>query len=147
MSSTPQGTRVGVDTFAGLRRELEVGLRIAPTLSTAASAAKALAAFLDTEPAVPVRLAGLGSDDTRVLFTLAIGMGTIDEIKVAGPSSRAAVLLIQRIIDALSSYDPAFVALPDPTSAEARLAAAATVELAGRGHEAPTAIRGLASIG
>jgi hypothetical protein len=111
------------DAFAGLRRELEIGLRLAPTRASAPAAAKALAAYLDAEPSVPVRLAGLAVDDSRVLITVAVVLGEIDDIKVAGGHSRAAVRLLQRLIDELVAYDPAFATLPAPTSAEARLAA------------------------
>lgn len=109
--------------FAGLRRELELGLRLAPTRAGSAAAAKALAAFLDEDPQVPVRLAGLTADSSRVLITIAVTLGSVDDIKVAGAASRAGVLLIQRIVDELAAYDPAFVTLPDPSSTEARMAA------------------------
>lgn len=114
------------DDFSGMRRELEVGLRLAPTAVAAPAAAKSLAAYLDSEPDVPVRLAGLSVDSSRVLMTIAVTLGTIDDIKVAGDTSRAAVCLLQRIVDDLSACDPAFVAVPDPMSAEARLAAQVT---------------------
>ncbi|MBI1350186.1 MAG: hypothetical protein GC156_03620 [Actinomycetales bacterium] len=123
MASTAQPIRESVDTYAGLRRVLDVGVRIAPTRQTATAAAKALSAFLDAEPAVPVRIAGLAADDSRVLITLAVTMGDIDDIKVAAPEARAALELIQRIVDELACYDPAFATLPRPSSAEARLAA------------------------
>jgi hypothetical protein len=111
------------DDFAGMRRELEIGLCVAPTRARAVPAAKALAAYLDADPGTPVRLAGLACDDSRVLITIAVCLGSVDEIKTADPASRTAVLLIQRIVDELSAYDPAFVTLPAATSAEARLAA------------------------
>jgi hypothetical protein len=112
-----------VDEYAGLFRELEIGLRLAPTRAGVVPAAKALASFLDEDAGVPVRLAGLSCDPSRVLITIAVRLGGIDEIKAADPSARAAVLLIQRIVDGLAAYDPAFVTLPDRFSAEARLAA------------------------
>ncbi len=112
-----------VDDYAGMRRDLEIGVRLAPTRATAPAAAKALGAFLDSEPDVPVRLAGLAADDSRVLITVAITLGSIDDIKVATPSTRTALTLIQRIVDELAVFDPAFATLPQPRSAEARLAA------------------------
>ena len=113
----------GVSEYAGLRRELEIGLRIAPTRESAVAAAKAMASYLDDDPCVAVRLAGIASDSSRVTFTLAICLGTIEEIKVADATSRMALEFIQRIVDALSAYDPSFVTLPHSASAEARLAA------------------------
>jgi hypothetical protein len=134
-----------IDEYAGLHRQLELGVRLAPTRAGAVSAAKALAAFLDEEPAIPVRLAGLAADPSRVLITVAVTLGHIDDIKVAGTQSRAAVLLIQRIVDELSAFDPAFVTLPEPSSAEARLAAHASAQ------QGPVtvlaAVRRLASVG
>jgi hypothetical protein len=114
-----------IDDYAGMRRELEIGLTLAPTRPSAVAAAKSIAAYLDADPRVTVRLAGLGSDDSRILITLAITLGTVDEIKVADPRSRTAVLFLQRIVDELAAYDPAFATLPAPTSFEARAAALA----------------------
>jgi hypothetical protein len=114
-----------IDDYAGLRRELEIGLTLAPTRASAVVAAKSIAAYLDADPRVTVRLAGLGSDDSRILITLAVTLGTVDEIKVADPRSRTAMLFLQTVIDELSVYDPAFATLPAPTSFEARAAALA----------------------
>ena len=114
-----------IDDYAGLRRELEIGLSLAPTRAIRRRGRQVHRRLLDDEPRVAVRLAGLGSDDSRILITLAVTLGTIDEIKVADPRSRTAVLFLQRIIDELSAYDPAFVTLPAPTSFEARAAALA----------------------
>jgi hypothetical protein len=114
-----------IDDYAGLRRELEIGLTLAPTRASAVAAAKSIAAYLDADPRVTVRLAGLGSDDSRILITLAVTLGTVDEIKVADPRSRTAVLFLQTVIDELCAYDPAFATLPAPTSFEARAAALA----------------------
>lgn len=113
---------VHLNEFAGMRRELEVGLLLAPTQGTAVAAAKALAAFLDDEPTVPVRLAGLAADGTRVRLTVAVTLGSVDDIKIAAQPSRDALRLLQRIVDDLAAYDPAFVRLPDPASTEAVLA-------------------------
>jgi hypothetical protein len=79
-------------------------------------------ALLDADEHVAVRLAGLAADESRVLITIAVTLGTIDEIKTADATSRCAMALIQRIVDDLAGYDPAFVTLPDPVAAEARLA-------------------------
>ena len=103
-----------IDDYAGLRRELEIGLTLAPTRASAVAAAKSIAAYLDDDPRVTVRLAGLGASDSRILITLAVTLGTVDEIKVADARSRTAVLFLQRIVDDLSAYDPAFVTLPAP---------------------------------
>jgi hypothetical protein len=112
----------GIGTYSGLRRELEVGLCIAPTHGTAIASAKAVAAFLDEDHHCAVRLAGLSSDDSRVLITLAVTLGTIDEIKAADATSRAAMDLVQRLVDSMAACDPYLVSIPHPASPEARLA-------------------------
>ena len=122
MAPSMQPIDAGLDAYAGLRRVLEVGIRLAPTRPTAVAASKALAAFLDSA-GVPVRIAGLAADDSRVLITIAVSLGAVDDIKTAAPESRAALALVQRIVDELAGYDPAFATLPQPSSAEARLAA------------------------
>ena len=145
MSGIAEAGRESVQGYAGLRRELEIGLLLAPTRATAAPAAKALAALLNDGSGVPVRLAGLAVDDSRVRITIAVSLGVIDEVKTSAPGSREGVLLLQRIIDDLAGYDPAFTTLPEPASAEARLAD----QVARRGAEATvlTAVRQLASTG
>jgi hypothetical protein len=130
-----------IDEYAGLRRELEIGLRIAPTVASAIPAAKAVASFLDESPAVTVRLAGLTCEDSRVLITVAICLGSIDEIKSADPVARSAVQLIGRIVRSLSAYDPAFVTLPQSSSIEAVIAA----HVMARGCRTETAV--LAAVG
>ena len=114
-----------IDEYAGLRRELEIGVTLAPTHASAVAAAKSIAAYLDDDPRVTVRLAGLGADDSRILITLAVTLGTVDEIKIADARSRTAVTFLQRVVDELAAYDPAFVTLPSASSFEARAAALA----------------------
>lgn len=115
-----------IDNFAGLRREFEIGLQFAPTLGSAVPAAKAISSYLDADPSVPVRLAGLAAEGSRMLVTIAVTLGSIDAIKVADPSAQAAVRLIARLVDELAAYDPAFVVLPHASSFEAQAAAHAT---------------------
>lgn len=107
----------------GLQRHVDIGVRLAPTEATAAVAAKSLAAILDEVPTVPVRLAGIGTEGSRVHLTLAVTLGTLDDVKAATEQARAAVVLLQRIVEDLAAYDPCLVELPDPESPEARLAA------------------------
>jgi hypothetical protein len=111
-----------IEEYVGLRRELEIGLRLAPTRASAAPAAKAISSYLDADDHVAVRLAGLSATDSRVYITLAICLGTVDEIKAADPTSRSAVHLISRVVEQLACYDPSFVTVPGAGSAESRLA-------------------------
>ena len=146
MTTSTAVTPLAADDFTGLRRELEVAIRLAPTRASAPAAAKALAAFLDAEPDVPVRLAGLAADDAHVLLTVAVVLGSVDDIKTAGAPARAAVLLVQRIVDALAAYDPAFATLPEPSSAEARLAAHVMGMAAGDQPALALVVRTLATV-
>ena len=107
----------------GVQRHVDLGLRLAPDRAHLADASKALAALLDEEPAVPVRLAGLGRDGARIHLTVAVSLGTLDDVKAATPVARASVRLLHRIVDALAVYEPCLVELPDPASPEAQLAA------------------------
>ncbi len=103
---------VEVHGFAGLRRSFDVGIRLAPSASSAAVAAKSLGALLDAHPLVPVRLVDIDGGGPRVSITLAVCLGTVDEVKAGAENSRAALTLLQRIVDDLAAYDPAFVQLP-----------------------------------
>jgi hypothetical protein len=108
--------------LAGIQRVVEVGIAIAPTTAGAPAAAKALASFLDAAPEVAVRLAGVGSRGSRLVLTLAVTLGSVDDVKAATPAARAAVVLLQRIVDEFAAYEPAFTVIPDSESDEAVLA-------------------------
>ena len=111
-----------VSEFAGLRRTFEVGLRLAPTPAAAPSAAKSLASLIDEFPRVPVRLVEVTGEGTRVHITVAVTLGTIDDIKVSAEGPREALRLLSRIVAGLGTYDPALVPLPvQPEAARAAL--------------------------
>jgi hypothetical protein len=117
-----------VSTYAGLCRELEIGFRIAPTQAAAPTVARRVAALLESTPQVTVRLAELESSGTRVHITLAVCLGTIDQIKAAEARSRAAVEFLCAASDAFAAHDPAFVTLPAHVGALERLFASVTPE-------------------
>ena len=73
---------------AGLRKTFEVGIALAPCGQAATVAAKALAAFLDEHPSTPVRLAGLAVHGSRVTITVAVSLGTVDDLKAGAINSR-----------------------------------------------------------
>lgn len=98
--------------YAGLRRQFDVGLRFSPTRVCAATAAKSVAAVLGAHSLVASRLVDVIADGSRVHFTLAICLGTIDDVKTAAPNSRLALTLLQQLIDGFAAYDPSFVQLP-----------------------------------
>lgn len=103
---------VEIHEYAGLRRSFDVGLRIAPSAAATAVAAKSLAGILDEHSEVTVRLVDVDRDGGRVSIVIAVCLGTVDEVKAAAPPARAALVLLQRIVDDLAGYDPSFVQLP-----------------------------------
>ena len=104
---------------AGLQRVVEIGLRVAPTASSAPAAAAAIRYIITSSSDAPVRIVGVGSEGNRVVVTLAITVGTTAEIAAGAPAARSAVGMVARLIEGLGTYDPAFTALPNPDSADA----------------------------
>lgn len=113
--------REWIEGTAGLQRVVEVGLRVAPTAACAQSAAAAIAQILDSSHDAPVRIVGIGSEGNRVVVTLAITVGTTTDITAGAPAARLAVGMVARLVEGLAAYDPAFTALPDPESVDARI--------------------------
>ena len=113
---------MGNRIHAGLTRHFDVGLRLAAPSGAAAVLAKSLASLMDEFPTVAVRLAGAGADHGRVILTLAITLGSIEDVKASSPAAVAALGLMRSIVTSLAAYDPALAVLPDAESAEAQLA-------------------------
>lgn len=126
--------------FSGVSRYVDVGLRLAPTLDAAVPTIRAAAALLDEHPNIPVRLAGVSRDGTRLVITLVVTLGTVEDVKSAAPNACAAVHLLRDVTRAVPTADPAFVVLPDPRSPEALLADA----IATRGDWASLVARAVA---
>ncbi|MDO8732067.1 MAG: hypothetical protein Q7L55_05775 [Actinomycetota bacterium] len=108
--------------FSGIEREVEIGLRLAPTHQAARLAARGLAVILEHFPSVPTRLIGVDAEDTRLHLTLAVSLGSLVDVKLASPRSCLAVLLVRRVIEDLAAYDPCLVEIPDPAAPMAMLA-------------------------
>ena len=116
-------TGLDVLTDSGLLPLVEVGLRLAPTAAASTRAAAEIARCLEEAPAAAVRIAAVGSEGSRVLVTLAVTLGTADEVKSAAAPARAALELLASIVERLAAFDPAFTSLPHPSSTDARIAA------------------------
>lgn len=114
---------IDASVLAGVTATVEVGLRLAAPSGSAAVLAKSLASVVDSFESVPVRIAGISGDHDRMVITLGVTLGTVDDIKSTAPAATAAVELIATIVETLAGYDPAFTLLPDPQSAQAQLAA------------------------
>jgi hypothetical protein len=101
-----------IDEYAGLCRELEIGVRIAPTRASAPAVAHRLAEVLRDRPDVSMRLCSVEAAGTRVHFTVAVCLGTIDQIKTAEARSCAGVRFVDDVVRAFASHDAALVSLP-----------------------------------
>lgn len=81
-----------------------------------------LQAVFAAAPHIPVRLAGLSSEDGRLVYTFAVSIGTSEEIAERTERARNAASLVDTIITDLSMFDAALCAIPEDTSDEALLA-------------------------
>lgn len=117
-----------VDPLAllGIERHLDVGLALRAQRSSASQLAKSIASILSETPDVPVRLAGICVQHGFVEFTLAVSMGTFDQIKSGDGTALASLHLMDRMVTDLSAYEPALTQIPDPESFEASTARVAT---------------------
>lgn len=106
--------------FAGIDKEVELGLRLAPSHQAANRAACSLAHLISLHPSVPVRLAGVGLVRTRVHLTIAVSLGALDQVKTGGPRACASVAFLRALVDSMAAFDPCLVAIPDPSSIEAQ---------------------------
>jgi len=107
----------------GLDRHVDVALRLHIPRSQAVVASRSLGALIAEIDGFAARVAGLEVAADRIDLTLAISLGTTDQIRVAAPASVRSVQALHRIVDEMSSYAPALVSIPAPASAEAQLAA------------------------
>lgn len=100
---------------------IEVGLRLAPPVPGAAAWVRGLVDELSQE-GPPRRVVGLGTDGPRVVVTLAVGLGTAEEIRSGSDNARAAVVYLHDLVERMSATDPALVSFPDASSVDAVIA-------------------------
>jgi hypothetical protein len=105
-------TETHVDQFAGLFREFELGVRLAPTRTQAPVAARRLARLIETRPDVTVRLCTVEAAGTRVHLILAVCLGTLDDVKTGAPRACSAVAFVTEVVRDFARHDAALVALP-----------------------------------
>ena len=106
----------------GMLPIVEVGLRLAPTGSCSPAAAGEIARCLGASNATTVRIAGVGTEGSRVIVTLGISLGTVDEVRAGDQRARDAVEFIALVVAQLAQFEPAFTALPHRESPDARIA-------------------------
>ena len=114
---------LGVPEHAGLTRTLDIALRLSALEASVLPLAKSLASLIDAAHGVPVRLVGVGAVRDRILLTVAVSLGTIDDIKAGAPAAQSGLALVTAVVEHLHAYDPAITHIPDPASCEAQLAA------------------------
>lgn len=122
--------------FAGMDKEVELAVRFAPSFQAAGRAAASLAHMIALNPGIPVRLAGIEVSRSRVHLTIAVTLGFLDEIKVAGPLACSSVAFMRALVKSMSAFDPAFVQVPDPASREAMQARATPIIEGSSAHRA-----------
>jgi hypothetical protein len=120
------------ETDLGLLPLVEVCLRLAPTVAAAPAAAALVASCLEQAPSAAVRIAGVGREGSRILITLAITLGTVDEVKSAAAPARVALDLVAALVERLEAFDPAFTGPLSESSTDARMASEIEIE-----HRAP----------
>ena len=108
------------ETF-GLSRMVEVGIRVAPTAASAKLAAHDIWELLQSAPG-PVRIAGIGNTGTRVSIVIGVTLGSVEDIKSSADQTQEVVRFISQFTEKLGHYDPAFSAIPDTHSIDARIA-------------------------
>lgn len=108
--------------YLGIDKGFEIGIRLAPSRQIVHSMSGALSVFLADNPHTPVRLVGLDTYVSRVHITIAITLGSLEDIKVAGPQSCAAIDFLYELLIKFEAFDPCVVELPDPYSVEAKCA-------------------------
>ncbi|MFM1965295.1 MAG: hypothetical protein RL134_1020 [Actinomycetota bacterium] len=107
----------------GFERHIDVALRLHIPRDQAVLAARALGAFIADTEGFAARVAGLDVAADRTDITLAVSLGTTEQIRSSADASVRALRSLTRLVDSMSHYAPAFVSIPAPESAEARAAA------------------------
>lgn len=100
---------------------IEIGLRLAPMMSAAPHAARDVLEAIDN-PWPQMRVVGLGSQGSRVVITLAVAIGTPEQVRSGDDTSREAVVYLHDMVERLGYADPALVAFPEGNSVEAVIA-------------------------
>ncbi len=124
--------------LAGIDKEVELALRFAPSVQAAGRAAASLAHMIALHPGIPVRLAGVEVARSRVHLTIAVSLGSLNEIKLGGPAACSRVAFMRALVNSMSAFDPAFVQVPDPASREAMQASKSLITGRFSAHRAPS---------
>lgn len=118
-------------SHAGVRRFLDLGIRLTFPPHDGGRVARAIGEILDANTQVSARLAGLGSAGPNATLTLSITLGSLDDVSAGTPSVRGVVTCLRDLVARCGPWCPALCELPDPRSEEAQAAMAA---LAGPPH-------------
>lgn len=116
-------SEVEVDlSLLGLEQQLEIGLSLQIPRTDFLLATRGLASIMDETPDIPFRIAGISADNTHVELIIAVTQGSLNEIKVAGPTAIKAVRVLHRLVNNLSNFTPTLVQLPAADSISAATA-------------------------
>ena len=107
----------------GFERHVDVAVRLHIPRSQTVAASRALGALIADIDGFAARVAGLTVTSQRTELTLAISLGTTDQIRSNDETSLRAVRSLHGVVEEMSAYAPTLVAIPSPGSAEALCAA------------------------
>ena len=115
IGTTDRGTPVHADIQEGreMNNTIEVGITLATSQEDLPVAAHSLANLISEEMPVPVRLAGIDFEDGQVLLTMAISVGTLEDIKANSTTSKVAFVLIDKVLNGLSRHQAHLSAVPE----------------------------------
>jgi hypothetical protein len=123
-SKVNEATAVADLDHFGLAQHFDVGLRLTVSTERLPSLVASLDSSLTGHPFATARLVGFGLRRSDVDLTLAISLGTTQDVVAATDSAQAGVALLAHLVTELADFLPALRELPAPTSDEALVASA-----------------------
>lgn len=105
-----------------MNSNIEVGITLTATTDNLPTAAHSLANLISEEMPVPVRLAGVDFDEGRILLTMAVSVGTPQDVKTNSTTSQVAYVLIDKVLNGLTRYSAHLSAVPQDGAGAASFA-------------------------
>ena len=108
----------------GIIRRFEVGLRVSVSSDRLPALTRPLEDCLHAFPQASARLVGFGMHRSHLDLTLAVSLGTTEDVVTRSPAAQAGVELLAHLVTELADFLPALRELPAPASDEALVAVA-----------------------
>ena len=109
-------------THQGIRKVVDIGVRISVPDDRCEGINTKVGHLVRQAAGVPVRIAGIERNGSETTWTLAVGLGTVEDVKTASGSSIDGLALVHQLVHQLAAYDAALGLLPDEDSVAARRA-------------------------